>query len=156
MRLARQLGVERLEASSRTEEQPSSVAGASLHQPKLSAQVLHLDGLQGVKWARLDRDQQPQCRVERAGVALRPGRRQEALRTACGFGGQRRGAFDEGGRRGQAPAGLRSASRAFELLGDVLVRPGRGLGPVPGAAVAIDLRIGDLRQGAVHVLPILK
>jgi hypothetical protein len=42
-----------------------------------------------------------------------------------------------------------------ERLGDILVGSGRGVGPVPGAAVGIDLLIGDLRQGAVHVLPLL-
>ena len=146
------VGVERLEASGRAEEQPSGVAAALLLQRDLPAQVLHLGGPQGVERAGLDRDQQPECRVERAGVALRPGSREQALRTASGFGRQHRRALEERGRRGQAPARLRSAGRALELLGDVLVGPGRGVGPVPGTTVGIDLRIGGLRQRPVHVL----
>ena len=117
--------------------------------------MLQLGGLQRVKRPGLDRDQQPECRVERPGVALRPGSREEALRTVSGFGRQHRRALEEGGRRGQAPAGLRPAGRGLELPGDVLVGPRRGVGPVPGAAVGIDFRIGRLRQGAVHVLSLL-
>ena len=118
--------------------------------------MLQLGGLQRVKRPGLDRDQQPECRVERPGVALRPGRGEQALGTASGLGRQHRRALEERGRRGQAPAPTRSASRAVELLGDVLVGPRRGLGPVPGPAVGIDLRIGDLCQGAVDILSLLK
>ena len=110
--------------------------------------MLHLGGLQRVERPGLDRDQQPQRRVERAGVALGLGRREQALRPAGGVGGQRRRALQERGRRGQAAARLRAAGRALELRGDVLVGPGRGLRPVPGAAVGIELRIGDLGQRA--------
>ena len=46
VRLARQVGVERLEASGRAEQQPSGVAAALLLQRDLPAQVLHLGGLQ--------------------------------------------------------------------------------------------------------------
>ena len=81
--------------------------------------------------AGLDRDQQSQCRVERAGVALRPGSREQPLRTASGFGRQHRRALEERGRGGEAPARLRSAGRALEFLGDVLV--GRRARPAPGA-----------------------
>jgi hypothetical protein len=45
-------------------------------------------------------------------------------------------------RRGQAAARLRPAGRAFELGGDVLIRPGGGLRPVPGAPVGIESAIG--------------
>jgi hypothetical protein len=93
--------------------------------------------------------------VERTGVALRPGRREQPLGTATGFGRQHRRTLEERGRRGQAPARLRAIGRALELLGDVLVGPGRGVSSVPGPAVGIDLRIGDLRQGAVHLMSLL-
>ena len=106
--------------------------------------------------AGLDRDQQAQRRVERAGIALRPGRREQALRTAGGFGRQHRRALEERGRRGQAPARLCSAGRALKLLGDVLVGAGRSVGPVPGVAVRIDLRIRHLRQRTVRFLSLLK
>lgn len=156
VRLARQLGVERLELSGRAHKQPTSVASAPLLQRDLPAQVLHLGGPQGVGRAGLDRDQQSQRRVERGGVALRPGSREQALRAATRFGRQHRRALQECRRRGQAPAALRSAGRALELLGDVLVGTRRGLGPVRRAAVGIDLCIGDLRQRAVCVLPLLQ
>ena len=156
VRVAGQAGVERLQAPGRAEQQPSSVAGASLHQRDQSAQVLHLGSRQRVERPSLDRDQQSQCRVKRAGGALGPGGREQAPGTASGSGRQHRRALQERGRRGQASARLRAAGRALELGGDVLVGPGRGLGPVPGAAVGIDLRIGDLRQGAVDVLPLLQ
>ena len=68
---------------------------------------------------------------------------------------QRGGLLQERGRRGQAAARLRPAGRAFELGGDVLVRPGCGLRPVPGPPVGIELRIGGLGQGPVRLPPLL-
>ena len=156
VRLTRVVGVERLQAPGCAEEQPRRVGDASLVKRDLSAQVLHLGGPQGVERAGLDRHQQSQGRVERAGIALRPGSRQQALRSASGLGRQHRRALEECGRRGQAPARLRAAGRALELLGDVLVGTRRGLSPVPGAAVGIDLRIGGVRKGALRVLPFLR
>ena len=96
----------------------------------------------------------PGPRPVRAGVPLGPGRREQPLRPAAGFGGQHRRALQERGRRGQAAAGLGPAGRTLQLGGDVLVGPGRGLGPVPGPAVGIDLQIGDLGQRTVHGLPV--
>ena len=52
VRLAGQAGVERLEAPGRAEQQPSSVAAASLLQRDLPAQVLHLGGPTGRRAAR--------------------------------------------------------------------------------------------------------
>jgi hypothetical protein len=156
VRLTRGAGVEGLEASGRAEEQPSRVVDTPLVKGDLPAQVLRLGGPQRVKGASLDRDQQCERRVERTGVALRPGSREEALGTASRSGGQHCRALEERCRGSQAPTRLRAASRALELLGNVLVVPRRGVGPVPGAAVGIDLWIGGLRQGAVHVLSLLK
>ena len=106
--------------------------------------------------ARLDGDQKPECGVERAGVAFCRRRREQALRTASGFGRQRRRALEEGGRRGQTAARVRAARGAFELVGDLLVGPRRRLGAVPGAAVGIELGIGDLRQRAMSFLSLVK
>ena len=156
VRLARQADVERLQAPGCAQEQPGTVADTALVISDLPAQALQLGGLQRVQLPGLDNDQQPQCRVQRADVTLRPGRREQAPCTASGFGCQHRRTLEERGRRGQAPARLRPARRALQLLGDVLVGPRRGVGPVPGAAVRIDLWISGLRQGAVHVLPLLK
>ena len=106
--LAGQAGVEWLEAPGRAEKQPSRVAAALLLQRDLPAQLLHLRGAERVERAGLDRDQQAQCGVERAGVALRPGRRQPAPGPAGGLGRQRRRAFEERSRCGHAPARLRA------------------------------------------------
>ncbi len=59
------------------------------------------------------------------------------------------------GRRGQPAAALRPPGRALKLPGHLLIRARRGLGPVPGAAVGIDQRIGDLRQRVVRVVSFL-
>ena len=73
-------------------------------------------------------------------LGLRGG--QGALGTCRRLWRQFGGPFEEGGCRGQAAARLGAAGRPFELRGDRLVRPGRRLGAVPGAAIGIDLRIG--------------
>ena len=137
---------------------PSSNGAASVAAPlvkgDLPAQLLHLRDLQLVQWAGLDRDQQPQGRIQAPGIALGPRRGEQPLRPAAGCGGEQRRPLQERGRRGQPATTLRPARRPFQFRGNVLVRPGRGLGPVPRAAVGIELRIGDLRQGSVHGLPV--
>ena len=151
VRLARQPGVERLQPPGRAEQQPGRVARAVLVKGDLPAQVLHPRGPQGVGRTGLNLNQQPQRRIQRAGVTFGPGGRKEALRAAGAFGCQYRGALQKRGRGGQAPARLRPAGRPLKLPSDVLVGPGRGVGPVPGAAVRINLRVGDLRQHPVRV-----
>ncbi len=117
--------------------------------------MLHLGGHQRIQRGGLDRHQQPERRVEGAGVALRPGSREQTLGTASGFGREHRRAFEESGRGGEAAARLRARRRALELLGHVLVGAGGCLRPVPGAAVGINFRIGDLRKSAVNILSLL-
>jgi len=65
-------------------------------------------------------------------------------------------AVQERGSRGQPSAGLRPARRALQLRRDLLIRPGCGLGPMPGPAVRISSGIGDLRQRPVDLLPFLE
>ena len=91
--------------------------------------------------------------VEGARLDLDPRGGQRQPRPARRVEGQRRGPLQECGRcaPGRRGPGARPAD-AFQLRGDVFVRPGRGLRPVPGPAVGIDPRIGDLRQRAVHLL----
>jgi hypothetical protein len=84
--VAGQASVERLQPPGRAQQQPSSVAGALLHQHDQSAQLFHLGSRQSVKRPSLDLDQQAQCRVQRAGIPLGPGRRQQAPGTASGLG----------------------------------------------------------------------
>ena len=150
------VGVERRVAVGRAHEQPRSVAAASLVIGDLPAQALDLGGAPRVQRACLDRDQQSQRIVERAGVALRPGRREQAPRTVGGFGRQRRRALEERGRRGHPPRAWarpadRSSSQATSSSG-----PRRRVRAVPGAAVGIRFRIGDLCERAVHVLSFLE
>ena len=78
VRHARQLGVERLEAPGRADEQPRGLADAALVEGDLPPQLLDLRGLQRVDRPGLDRGEQLQRRVERAGVALRASRGEQA------------------------------------------------------------------------------
>jgi hypothetical protein len=156
VRLARGVGVERLKMPGRAQQQPGRFADASLVKRDLAAQVFYVGGPQRVRRPGLDGDQQPQRRVQCAGVALRPGRREQALGPAAWIGCQHRRALEERSRRSQAPARLGPAGRAIQLRGDLFVRSRRGLGPVPRPAVRIDPRVGDLRQRAVHVLSVLR
>ena len=154
--LARQGGIELFQAPGRAEQQPGPVAAAPLLPRDLAAQALHLGGPQRVRRSGLHRNQQPQCRIQRARGVLGARGREQPLRPANGFGCQQRRTFEKGSRRGQAAARLRPAGRALKLPGHVLVGPGRGLRPVPGPAVRIVPRVGDLGQRPVHVLPLEK
>ena len=144
--LAGQAGVERLETSGRAHEQPAGVAAASLLQRDLSAQEVDAGSLELVERSSLNCHQQAERVVKRAGVALCRGSDEQALGTMSGFGRQHRGALEERGRRREPSACPCPASRALELRRNVLVGAGRGLGPVPRAAIGIDLRIGHGRQ----------
>ena len=122
----------------------------------LSAQVLGLGGAQRVGRASPGRDQQPQRRIESTPVVLGLRRREHPPRPAGRVGGQQRRTLTERGRGGQAAAALRPARAAFQLRGDLLIGPGRGLRPVPGTPVGIQLRVGGRRQRAVCLLPVLQ
>src|SRR6202012_3225427 len=76
----------------------------------------------------------PACRLARAAPRARLARRAR------------------GGAR--APAGLGPARRPLELCGDLLIRPGRGLGPVPCPAVKVGRRVGNLREREVSGQPV--
>ena len=100
------------------------------------------------------RRQQLEGLAERAGLHARLRRRQRALGVPRRIGGQQHRPFQERRGRGQPAPGLRSPGRSLQLRGDLLIRPGRGLGPVPGPAVRIGLRIGHLGQRRVHLLSV--
>ena len=142
-----------VEAPRRADEQPRGLADAALVEGDLAPQLLDLRGLQRVDRPGLDRDQQLQRRVERAGVALRPRRGEQAPRAARRVGREHGRGLEERGGRGDAAARQGAAGRAFELLGDLLVGPGRRLGAVPGAPVGIELRIRGLGQRGVQRVP---
>ena len=52
------------------------------------------------------------------------------------------------------PRAWARSGRALELRRDLLVRAGRGLGPVPGPPIGIDRRVGDLGQRRVQLPPV--
>ena len=56
--------------------------------------------------------------------------------------------------RGQPAAGLRLPGTSLELSRDLFIRPGRGLGTVPGPPVRIGQRVGHLGQRPVHLPPV--
>jgi hypothetical protein len=93
VRLARQPGVEWLKAPGGAKEEARRVAAAPLHQGDLTAQLLDFGDPQRVRRSSLDRDQQPERRIQRAGVAFRRGCREQALCPASGISCQHRRAF---------------------------------------------------------------
>ena len=156
VRLARQSGVERLEVSGRAHEQPAGVAAAALLKSDLPAQALHLGGSQGVERAGLDRDQQAECRVERAGVALRLAAASSRCARRPGSGvsiaaRSRNAAAAANPPRACARPAERSSSSATSSSG-----PGVACARCHARRSGSTSCIGDVGKGAVHVLPLLK
>jgi hypothetical protein len=89
--------------------------------------------------------------VGRVGIALGLSRGEQSPRSAAGIGCQQRGAFQERRCRGKPSPGLGPPGRPLEFPRDLLVWPGRGLGPMPRPAIRIGLRIGGLGQRAVYL-----
>jgi hypothetical protein len=153
--LARQIEVERLQPLGRLEQQRGRVAAQTRGERDLTAQQVHPSALHLVQRPHLRGDEQLQRLVERAGLEVGPGRGQRALRMLCRFGRQQDRTLEECRGRGQPAPGLRPAGRALQLGGDVLVRPGRALRPVPRPPIGIGPGIGDLRQRGVRRVPVL-
>ena len=150
MRRARQLGVERLQAPGRADEQPCGVADAALVERDLAPQVLDLRGLQrriGPASAAVS-----SCRAASSAPASRFARAAASRRRtrSAGSGVSVAALSRKRGGRGDAPARLRAAGRALELLGDLLVGPGGRLGAVPCAPVGMGLGIGGLGERGVQ------
>ena len=115
-------------------------------------QQIHAGSPELVQRSGLRGRQQPERRVERAGLQVGLRRRQHALGAAGRIDRQVGRPPQERGRGGEPAAGLRPARRALELGRDVLVGPARGLRAVPGAAIRLERGIGHVRQRAVHAL----
>ena len=120
----------------------------------MAAQQVDPDALELIQRPGLRGGEQFQGLAERAGLQAGLRRGQDASGVPRRIGGQRHRSFKERRGRGQPAAGLRPAGRTLELRGNLLVRPGSGLGPVPGPAVRIGLRVGRLGQRRVHLLPV--
>ena len=92
-----------------------------------------------VEHTGLDACQQPERSLQIAGIALRAGGREQALRAVRGLGCERGGALEEGSDGRQSAARLRPSGGTLELCGDVLVGHRCRLRPVPRAAIRVDL-----------------
>ena len=89
-----------------------------------------------------------------AGVVLGLGRGERPFGPQHRVEGQPHGLLQERGRSGHPSPGLCTVGRALQLGGNPLVGSDRGVRAVPGATVRIDVWIGHLGEGAVHVLTI--
>ena len=98
------------------------------------------------------------CRTASKAPAWKFARRgtQRPLGATRGVQRQHRGALEECRRRSHAATRLRPVRAALQLRGHILVGPSRGMGPMPGASIGIQLRIGDLSQSPMHLLPLLR
>ena len=120
----------------------------------MAAQQVGPGALQMVERPGLRGREQLQGLVERAGLQAGLRRGQHAFGVPGRIDGQRHRTLQERRGRGQPAAGLRAPCAALQIGGDLLVRPGRGLGPVPGPAIRIRGRVGRLRQRRVQLLPV--
>ena len=143
---------------------PHRAAGGSVAAPRhregdLRVQQLGARLLELVQGSCLGDRQQPQRRVVRAGLVLALCGEERTLCPAPRIGRQFDGALVKCRPRRQAASRPRSAGRALQLGGDVLVEPGRRVRAVPGAAIGVDVGIGGLRPapgeraGAPPALP---
>ena len=153
--LARELQVERLEPPRGLQQQRGSIAAEARGEGDVAAQQVDPGALELVERSGLRRGQEPERRVERAGLEARLRRGQRALRAPRRVGGQRDGALQERGRGGESAASLRPAGRALELGGDLLVGSRRRSGAVPGAPVRVRLGVGGVGEGAMDAVAIL-
>jgi hypothetical protein len=154
--VAGQIPVERLEPLGRLEQQRGSVAAPARGERDLPAQQVHPGAGELIERPGtliLRRREQVQGVTEGAGLHVGLRRGQRALGTPRRVGGQRHRSLQERRGRGQPAAGLRPPGRTLQLRGYLLIRPGRGLGLVPGPPIRIENRVGHLRQRGVHLVP---
>src|SRR4051795_6650258 len=100
---------------------------------RVDAGALELD-----QWPRLRGAKKAEGRVERAGLVLGLRRGESSPCSARRVSRELGRPLEKCCRGGDAATALRSAGRAFELGGDVLVGPERSLRSVPSAAIGID------------------
>jgi hypothetical protein len=156
VRVARTTGVERREPLGGLEQQGWSVAAAAQRKRDPTAQHLHLGALEFAKRSGLRSAEQCERRVGGAGLVLDLGGREGTSSPARGLERQCGGTLEERGSGRQSSPGLRAPGRALQLGGDLLVWSRRRLGKMPSTAIGVDLRIGRVRQRAMHGLPLLR
>jgi len=102
------------------------------------------------------RGQEPERRLERAGLEAHFSRRQRSLGPSRRIDRALNGPLQESRCRGDAAASLRATGRVFELGGDLLVGPPGGAGAVPGPPVRVGPGHGGLGQGPVHAEQVIR
>jgi hypothetical protein len=154
--LASERHVDLLESSCGGEQQWRSLQPAALRERDLGAQAVDPCARERISRPVLCNVHEGGRRFEGAGLQVRFCRFQRAMGASWGVGRQRRRALEECGHRGDAAARPCSIRRPFQLKRDILVCPGRGLGPVPCAPIRIDVGIDRLRQRAMRLLSVEK
>ena len=138
--LAREVQVERLEPPRRLQQQRRRIAPKTRAEGDLSAQQVDQGALELVERPRLGRGDQPERRVELAGLEARLRRGQGALRPPRRVLRQRDRAPQERRRGGEPAARLRPAGRALEL------RATSSSGPAAAAARCHARRSGSVSR----------
>jgi hypothetical protein len=139
----------------RLEQQGWCIVAVRGHECCLGTEQLGTSTSDIAEGPRLRRVEQAERVIERAGAEFRLGGSQRALRAPRRVGGQRDGALEECRGGAETAARLCSVCGTFQFRRHLLVRPGRGLRPVPGAAIRVDLRIGRFRKCAVDVAALI-
>ena len=113
-------------------------------------------GLVAVERVGLRCRHKPFRRLERAGLKAGLGCGQRALGCPRRVLREPGGSLEKGGRGGDAAARLRAAGASVELGRDLFVGTACRVGPVPGTALGIELRIADLGQRFVHAPSVVR
>jgi hypothetical protein len=121
----------------------------------LGAQAERLGALQLVQVSGLGRSELLQGRVGSAGQVHRPRCGERPARTPRRIGRQLRRSLQERRRRSITATRACPVGRSLELAGHLLVRPGESLRTMPGAAIGIGDRIGQLRERRVRQATLL-
>ena len=148
--LARQHGVEPLEATGGPEQEQRRLAARDGSPVDLGAELFDPGALQVVDRIGLGLGQHPEPDVEGPGVQVRVRRGQGAVGAAGRLLGQRHRALQERRRTSRPGAGLGALGGAFELRSHGLVGPGGRGSQVPHPPVRVGLGIDRLGQGAVR------
>ena len=154
IRLARQRGIERLEAFGGLEQQRWGVAAAPAGERDLCAQPLQPRALKLVERAHLRGGEQLGRRIRRGSLELGLSGGERSRSPAGGVGSELGRPLQERGRGRDAAAALCAVGRALELVGHRLVGPRGSVGAMPRPAIGIDLRIGRLGQRTMHALAV--
>ena len=134
----------------------SSSGGASL--PRLVAYAIcpcsrSARAAELVERPGLGHREQVQRGVRVSGQVLGLRGRQRAVGPQRRVDGESDRCLQEGGRRGQSAAGLCPTGRSLQFAGHRFIGFDGRLRQVPGAAVGVEIGVGDLGQRAVHSRP---